>query len=324
MPCGVNSNFCIGKTLLDVKGLTVNYGNVTALHPLDMDIKAGEILGLLGPNGAGKTSFIKALCGRTTNWSGDVSIDGITIKHGDDRRQLIGLVPQEIALYPHMTALENLTVFASMMGLSKSDGAKAAEDALRAVGLEDKANERVTNLSGGMKRRINVGCAVMHNPKLIILDEPTAGVDHPARDSIHKIARELANSGLAILLVTHELERAEAICDRILVLNKGRKLAFDTPVSVLNKLFADTREVHIRFGIAPDEDINTELNKFSFKPTDVETVWTTMTNQSEADFVSAFMVALKDDTPLVREISVRRPGLPTLMHFIQKRELDRC
>lgn len=310
--------------VLQVENLTVRYGAHVALSGLDMDVRAGEIVGLIGPNGAGKTSFIKALCGRTPDWSGSVMIDGVTLKAGSDRRSLIGLVPQDIGLYPHLTARENLVSFARLMGLSNKAAREQADKALNAVDLTHKAGDRVDTLSGGMKRRINVASAIMHDPKLIILDEPTAGVDIPARDTIHKQARELASSGLAVLLVTHELEQAEAICERILVLLDGKKLAFDAPEIVLTDIFQNMREAVVRFSKVPDEYLAVSLEKFHFRATDIASVWTTMTRDNETDFVSAFMDEIGDQSTSLREITVRQPGLSTLMHYVEKRRAAAC
>ena len=312
------------NSVLSVENLSVNYGSHVALDSLTMDIQAGEIVGLIGPNGAGKTSFIKALCGRTPDWSGEISISGVNLKSGSDRRALIGLVPQDIGLYSHLSAMENLHTFARLMRLPKSQAAERAHSALSAVDLLDKANTRVANLSGGMKRRINVAGAIMHDPKLLILDEPTAGVDLPARDTIHKQARKLADSGLAILLVTHELEQAEAICNRILLLSEGRKLAFGTPEKVLDHVFKGVREVAARFSHVPDDNLIKTLQRFAFKPSQIATVWTTLTRKDETAFVTAFMTAITGYEKQLRELSLRQPGLATLMQYIEKHRSDTC
>jgi len=196
---------------LSVDGLTVSYGDHTALDDLSLDIKPGELRGVIGPNGAGKTSFIKALCGRVSV-NGDIAIDGSSVKRGHDRRGLIGLVPQDIGLYEHLTARENLDVMARLLSVSRKVRKDHVEKALQSVGMGEKSGAYVKDLSGGMKRRINVAAAIMHDPKLVIFDEPTAGIDIPARDTVHRLAREPAQTGKAVILVTHELEQAEALC----------------------------------------------------------------------------------------------------------------
>jgi len=158
----------------------------------------------------------------------------------------------------------------------------------------------------------------MHDPKLIIMDEPTAGVDIPARDSIHRLARKLAESGLGVLLVTHELEQAEALCDRILLLVNGRKLAYGKPSELLNHCYKGAREVMVRFSQPPNERIRAALAPHKFAESELPTIWTAMTDTSEIDFVESFMKSFHKGGNVIREISVRRPGLPSLMHHIEK------
>lgn len=302
---------------LRVSDLSVHYGKHHALKNIDLEINSGELIGIIGPNGAGKTSFIKALCGRV-NYDGLVQIGDTRLKRGNNRQKLLGLVPQDIGLYTHMTSRENLTAFAKIMGLSRTERKDAIEAALEAVGMTNKANDVISALSGGMKRRINVAAAIMHKPKVIIFDEPTAGVDVPARDTLHRLARKLAETGIAVLLVTHELEQAEALCDKILILCDGAKLDFDTPPRILTRNFAGMREVMVRYACPPQDEIIQSMKPFEFRQGELPTIWTAMTQASEVSFVSAFMTALKNRNDLVREVSVRRPGLTSLMHRIEQ------
>ncbi len=307
------------KSILSIKDLSVRYGSETALDSLCVDIMPREIVGIIGPNGAGKTSFIKALCGRLKS-EGDIIIAGKPIKKGQSRQKYIGLVPQDIGLYGHMTAKENLHIFARIMRIKSSVTEKRITAALKAVGMSDKADARVETLSGGMKRRINVAAAIMHQPKILILDEPTAGVDVPARDTIHKLARLLANTGMGVLLITHELEQAEAFCNKILVLAKGRKLAFASPTNLLAECFGHNREVTVRFSTPPSPELISAVTPFKFTMGDLPTIWKTMTSASEVSFVSAFMAAVKNGDRHIREISVGRPGLSSLMYHLEKND----
>lgn len=302
---------------LHVKELAVSYGSHQALHPLSLDVLPGELIGVIGPNGAGKTSFIKALCG-VINHDGHIDIDGTRVIRRHNRQKLLGLVPQDIGLYPHMSAGENLECFAKIMGLPRSNIKEAVLQALEAVEMSAKADVLVSQLSGGMKRRINVAAAIMHDPKLIIFDEPTAGIDIPARDTVHRLARKLAEQDMAVLLVTHELEQAEALCDKVLILYNGKKLAFDAPAKILEASYAGLREVMVRYATAPTEESLRSMKPFEFSQAEHPTIWTAMTKASEVSFVSAFMTAFRNGDQLVREISVRRPGLTSLMHRIEK------
>ena len=308
----------VHAALLEIDALNVHYGDYHALKHLSLWAYPGELIGIIGPNGAGKTSFIKALCGRIKH-DGVIRVSQHTLKQGADRRAHIGLVPQDIGLYPHLTALENLLVIASLLKVPKSEQSDAAIQAIEAVDMGEHAHKKVADLSGGMKRRINVAAAIMHNPALVIFDEPTAGVDIPARDTVHRLARELSRRGMAVLLITHELEQAEALCDKILVLNQGSALAFDTPSNILMHCFTGALEVVVRFSSPPANKTLAAMQAFEFRQGELPTIWKTMTRASEASFVSAFMTALSggggDDS--VREISVRRPGLTALMHRIE-------
>jgi ABC-2 type transport system ATP-binding protein len=297
-----------------VRGLTVDYGSHRALDNLTVEINAGELVGVIGPNGAGKTSFIKALCGRLKT-QGETIISGTKLKAGTDRRQHIALVPQDIGLYPHLTAHENLDVMGRLLGLKDKDSIGAA---LVAVEMGQHAKLRISEMSGGMKRRINVAAAILTDPALVIFDEPTAGVDAPARDTVHRLARKLADEGKAVILITHELEQAEAVCDKILVLCGGRRLAYDTPASILESSFQSQREVMVRYASPPTDDVSDAMRPFNFKQGELPTIWVALTDATEVSFVSAFMTALKGGDDLIREISVRRPGLTALMHRIEK------
>ena len=307
-------NIQSGTPILSVDQLSVSYGKHRALHGLSLDIKPGELVGVIGPNGAGKTSFIKALCGRV-DISGKIAINGTQLKRGMDRRRSIALVPQDIGLYPHLTATENLDVIGRLLGLSDRE---IINTALKSVDMVKHADVRVSAMSGGMKRRINVAAAVLTDPSLIIFDEPTAGVDVPARDTLHRLARHLTKQGKAVILVTHELEQAEALCDKVLVLCEGKKLAFDTPSRLLQNAFQDQREIRIRFAVPPNRDMLEAMHPFEFKQDELPTIWSTMTNANEVSFVSAFMTSIRGGGDLLREISVRRPGLTALMHRIEQ------
>lgn len=304
---------------LTVENVTVDYDRHRAIDDLSLEINTGEIIGIIGPNGAGKTSFIKALCGHIKLDSGRFAFNGTIIKPRASRQSKIGLVPQDIGLYSHMTARENLLIFAKIMGIKgRRARAEAAAKSLAAVEMDHKSEALISELSGGMKRRINIAAAIMHSPPILILDEPTAGVDIPARDTVHRLARTISDNGTAVLLITHELEQAEALCDKLLILANGKKLAFDTPTAVLSKAYGNAREIMARFSTPPQGETLEALRPYKFTQAELPTVWTAMTNASQVADVSAFMASLRGGSALLREISVRRPGLTHLMHYIEK------
>ncbi|WP_017930562.1 ABC transporter ATP-binding protein [Robiginitomaculum antarcticum] len=298
-------------TALDIDGVTVHYGQTAVLHNLTFSAEQGGLIGLIGPNGSGKTTLIKTICGLISPSSGHVSVAGTQIRRGVDSRKFIGFVPQSIGLYPHLTAAENLRVFAGYCGLPRKLIAKRVGEALIRVGMANRAETKAAELSGGMKRRINFAAAILHEPKLLILDEPTAGVDSPARDAIHKTAKDLAASGMTILLITHELEAAEHYCDKILLLNDGNLCGYGAPSALLSQTFGSQKECVITLQAIPDIGAVTALTALGFETTDHPRQLRKMIPDDELPAISA---QIKAAGVQVREIAVREPGLGSLMY----------
>ena len=238
---------------IEAKGLVKTYPSahgapsMHALKGIDLQIPRGSIFGLLGPNGAGKSTFINILSGLCKKTSGQVSIWGRDIdQRPRDARAAIGVVPQEIAADVFFTPRESLDVQAGMYGVPKKD--RITDELLTALGLTDKANADVRQLSGGMKRRLMVAKAMVHNPPVLILDEPTAGVDVELRRQLWDYVVELNRRGVTILLTTHHLEEAEELCDIIAIVNHGEVVACEPTATLLTHL--DTRAVVITPGEA--------------------------------------------------------------------------
>ncbi|MEM2924874.1 MAG: ABC transporter ATP-binding protein [Methanocellales archaeon] len=212
--------------LIQVKNLTKKFNDFIAVNQISFSIKEGEIFGLLGPNGAGKSTTISMLCCLLKPTSGTVLIDGRDItKEELEVKKIIGVVPQEISLYPTLSAYENLKFYGTIYGLSGRTLQKRINEVLKDLGLEDRAHERLENLSGGMKRRVNIAASILHQPKILFLDEPTAGVDAQSRRDIYEMIERLNSGGLTILLTTHIMEEAERLCDRIGIMDRGRLIA---------------------------------------------------------------------------------------------------
>ena len=220
------------KTLLRAEGLTKTYphAQTPALTSFSLSIVPGEIVGLLGPNGAGKTTAISLLTGLLAPDSGSVHICGADLfKHPRKARQWVGLVPQDIALYPSLTAAENLSYFGRMYGINGRELKERVHACLETVGLSNSAHDRIDAFSGGMKRRANLAVALMHQPQLIFLDEPTAGVDPQSRNMILDRLSEMSRSGVGMLYTTHYIEEAEKICSRVAVIDEGHTIAQGSP-----------------------------------------------------------------------------------------------
>lgn len=233
-------------TLADVRKA---FGPVAALRGASFELRRGELLALLGPNGAGKTTLIRAVAGRVRLDGGEIRVFDRVLDGRSTPREL-GIVPQEIALYPLMTARENLDVFGRLHGLSGADLARQADWVLETTGLADRAGEPVRQFSGGMRRRLNIACGILHRPKIVLLDEPTVGVDPQSRDRIYDMLAELANSGVSLLLTTHHLEEAEARCSRTVIIDHGQVIAAGTLSELVAQTVGRHRLVTLRLDMA--------------------------------------------------------------------------
>ncbi len=215
--------------VLRCRGLTKSFGDRTVVDDLGFTIAQGETYGLLGPNGAGKTTAISMMCGLLRRDRGTVSVMGHDLDAEPREVQAsIGYVPQDLAIYPDLTAEENLLFFGRLQGLRGKVLTARTEHVLETVGLADRANDRSEHFSGGMKRRLNIGIGLLHEPNLLILDEPTVGVDPQSRDSILASVEQLGATGIGVLYTTHYMEEAERLCDRVGIIDHGVLIAEGT------------------------------------------------------------------------------------------------
>ena len=202
--------------------LRKRYGDRTAVDGVGFRIGPSETYGLLGPNGAGKTTTISMVCGLLARDGGSVMVDGRPVDIGTaDAKNAIGYVPQELAIYPELSATENLRFFGQLYGMGGGELKRRVGEVLEIIGLEDRAGDRTDTFSGGMKRRLNIGIGLLHRPKLLVLDEPTVGVDPQSRNAILSSVEELGRRGMAILYTTHYMEEAERLCDRVAIIDEG-------------------------------------------------------------------------------------------------------
>jgi ABC-2 type transport system ATP-binding protein len=213
----------MGTQVLQVDQLVKRFDDLVAVDGVSFTIDHGETYGLLGPNGAGKTTTISMVAGLLARDHGTVRIDGNEMTTTTvSTKGLIGLVPQELAIYPDLTASENLAFFGRLYGLGGSDLDGRVDEVLSVIGLTDRAGDRAKEYSGGMQRRLNIGIGLLHRPRLLILDEPTVGVDPQSRNSILESVERLAGEGMAVLYTTHYMEEAERLCDRVAIIDEGR------------------------------------------------------------------------------------------------------
>ncbi|MCX7711759.1 MAG: ABC transporter ATP-binding protein [Clostridia bacterium] len=210
------------QIVIEVQGLSKRYGKLLALNNVNFSIHGGEIFGLLGPNGAGKSTFISILTTLSKPTAGDILIKGFSAtKQPDKIKRSIGFVPQDIALYSVLSGMDNLNFWAGIYGLKGELKKQRIEEALSIVRLADRAKDKVENYSGGMKRRLNIAVALLHHPEILVMDEPTVGVDIQSRKYIIDGIMELKKEGRTVIFTSHYIDEMESLCDRIAIIDKG-------------------------------------------------------------------------------------------------------
>jgi ABC-2 type transport system ATP-binding protein len=215
--------------MITLKSVSKSFGNIKALENISFNIEKGEIFGILGPNGAGKSTIVNILNTLVKPDEGTVIIDGINIKDdGRNIKLIMGVVPQEIALYEELSAYENLMFWGGLYDIPEEELRNNVNKTLEIVDLAGRKDDRIKTFSGGMKRRINIACSLLHNPKILVLDEPTVGVDPQNRNHIFEVIEKLNNEGMTIIYTTHYLEEAERFCDNISIIDVGRIIAQGT------------------------------------------------------------------------------------------------
>jgi ABC-2 type transport system ATP-binding protein len=240
--------------VLRVDSLQKRYGDIDAVAGVSFDVREGEVLGLLGPNGAGKTTVISILATERAPSGGDAMLFEHSVREEPEIvRRMIGVAPQDIAIYPKLSAVENLRFFGHMYGVGRAVLENRISELLHLVGLEKRRDDYAGTFSGGMKRRLNLAAALVHSPRVLLLDEPTSGVDPQSRENIFEIVRGLREAGAAILYTTHYMEEAEGLCDRLGIMNQGKLVAMGTLDALLTKM--ECGEIIEVRGLPPETDL---------------------------------------------------------------------
>ncbi|MTW12229.1 ATP-binding cassette domain-containing protein [Pseudoduganella eburnea] len=223
--------------MLSVSGLSKSYGERRAVDGVSFQVQRGQTVGLLGPNGAGKSTTVSMICGLIKADGGTVTLDGEPVGQGASAaKQKLGLVPQDLALYEELPAIENLKLFGALYGLKGATLKKRAEEVLALVGLSDRAKDKPSTFSGGMKRRLNIAAALLHDPQLLILDEPTVGVDPQSRNAIFDTLEALKAQGRSLIYTSHYMEEVERLADHIVIIDHGKVLADAEPAELYRRL----------------------------------------------------------------------------------------
>ncbi len=300
---------------LEVDSLVKRFGKLTAIDGVSLELRAGECLGLLGPNGAGKSTLIRSIVGRIIPGEGRVVVFGSPANSPAARRDL-GWVPQELALYPRLTVKENLVAFGRYQGLSGKKLGESVEWCLDWAALKDRAGDLAKDLSGGMKRRLNMAAGIIHRPRIVLMDEPTVGVDPQSRNRIFEMIEALRAEGTSIIYTTHYMEEAQRLCDRVAIIDHGRIIASGTSEELIANAFATSSHVLARF----DE------------PASAVSAWTERHGgklvESTAEFTienSTEIVGLLEDAAkaglVLADVSLRRPNLESVFLHLTGREL---
>ena len=301
--------------ILQISQAEKSFGKNKALDKVDIKLNQGEWLALLGPNGAGKTTLIKAIASRLKLDDGNIALWDIENTHPSfkDIKKKIGLVPQEVALYDELTAKENLQVFGQFLGIIGEKLNTRVDELLHWIGLEDRADDFVKTYSGGMKRRLNIACSVIHQPEIILLDEPTVGVDPQSRQRIWDMLDELREKGASLLLTTHMLDEAETVCDRIVILDHGKVIANGTMDELINQTMGHERKVFFVLADQPPEQL-----KEQFEINGLEIIGSL--NQISSDLQEK-LAYLESQDVKVKDVRIEAPTLHNVFIHLTGREL---
>ncbi len=310
----------MSATVLKISNASRAFVGREALHDVSLNVAAGEIVALLGPNGAGKTTLLRAIAGRLQLDTGSVLVMGKNPLNDNSARSALGIVPQTIALYPHLTARHNLDVLARLSGLKGSAIKKAVDEALTCAALQDRADDVLTNLSGGMQRRLNIVAGTLHHPRLLLLDEPTVGVDMQARDLIHVLLQDLRNAGMAILFITHDFDQAAAIADRAAFMAQGKLLLEGSVAGLIKDAFGGAKEGVVELLQAANPEAQQVLMTSGLSSTDEERIWSGPLTGNYAD-ITRLEHHLETVGAHVAEIRIREPGLGGVFMQLMDKQL---
>ena len=304
---------------LRIDRLVKRFGQVTAVNGITLELRSGECLGLLGPNGAGKSTLIRSIVGRVIPDAGTIQVFGAPADSTAARNSL-GWIPQELALYPRLTCRENLQSFGRYHGLSGATLEQAVDRCLGWSTLTDRAGELVKNLSGGMKRRLNMAAGMIHQPKLVLMDEPTVGVDPQSRNHIFEMIEKLRDEGMSIIYTTHYMEEAERLCDRVAIVDHGKIIALGTNAELVQNAFGSRSQVLARFAgadVETNERVALWVAQHGGQPVDGAAQFTI---EHPTEIAGLLEDSAKAGLELL-DVSLRKPNLESVFLHLTGREL---
>lgn len=307
--------------VLEVKQLTKKFGDFIAVDNITMSVKEGEIFGFLGANGAGKSTTINMIASLLRVTKGEIEVLGKNIaKHGKFAKTNIGIVPQEMAIYEDMTTYENVHFFAGLYGLRGAELKERVMEALAFVGLGDKHKSYPKNFSGGMKRRLNIACAIAHRPKLLIMDEPTVGIDPQSRNYILGSVKKLNEMGCTIIYTSHYMEEVEEICTRIAIIDHGKIIAEGTK-GQLKAIITNQKNIGIEVRSAENLDKSKLAGIAGVNQVEVEDRIIKITSDSEVNNLNRIIQQLMADDIEIRSVEEHEPSLETVFLTLTGRSL---
>lgn len=306
--------------MIEIKNLSKSYGDIQALRDVSLKIEDGELFGLLGPNGAGKTTMINILNTYLSFEKGDVIINNFNVREDESKiKKIVGVIPQEISLYDELTAMENLCFWGEIYGLSGKNLKQKCEDALMLVGLFDRRNDTLKKYSGGMKRRINIAASLLHNPQIILMDEPTVGVDTQSRNFIFEMIKQLHQQGKTIIYTTHYMEEAEKLCTKIAIIDHGEIIALGTKQE-LYKLLGEEDITTFKFKEKIDfQDYKKHLKNYSL--TQLSDFAIQLTGKDLIRQLPKIIKVIDELPDETEEIDIIQPNLESVFLKLTGREL---
>ncbi|HEX6160729.1 MAG TPA: ABC transporter ATP-binding protein [Thermoanaerobaculia bacterium] len=302
---------------LHITEVEKSFGARKALNGIELTVQPGESLGLLGPNGAGKSTLVRSIAGRVQPERGEIRIHGH--KAGSEAaRLLLGYVPQDLALYPLLTARENITAFARYQGIRGAELKRVVDHALSWTALADRAHDRSGRLSGGMKRRLNIAAGTIHRPKVLLLDEPTVGVDPQSRERIYSMIEELRNDGMTLLYTSHYMEEVERLCDRIAIVDHGRVIAQGTKDQLVREILGTSQELTITTDSYMQPALREKLTRVDAA---MNGTVAKIRITSAADEIAEVLSIYRSENAVVRDLALKTPGLEAVFLSLTGREL---